>query len=362
MNNTGILLQFTSFGESHGVGIGGVLSGMPAGIIIDECFIESELTRRQGGSKFATPRKEDDKYQIFSGVFEGITTGTPIGFFIPNTNVRSKDYNTIKDIFRPSHADFTYYHKYGYRDYRGGGRSSARESVSRVFAGALAKLLLREFNIEILSGIINVGNIFSQKSEFCYDDFMYAKNSDIFSLDKDIEEQQKDSILKAKNKGDSIGASALVCVKNTPIGLGEPLYYKLDSILAKDLMGLNAVKAIEIGDGIQSSIRNGSTNNDFMNKNGFISNHSGGILGGISNGNDIFIKIHFKPTPSIFLSQQSIDINGNEIDLKLQGRHDPCVGIRGSIVCESIVALVIADMLLLNTTSRLDFIKKIYNQ
>ncbi len=361
MNDTGVLIKFTSFGESHGCGIGGVLSGMPSGIYIDEVFLKSELARRRGGSKFATPRKEEDNYQIISGVFEGITTGAPIGFLIPNENTRSKDYSKIKDIFRPSHADFTYHYKYGHRDYRGGGRSSARESVARVFAGALTKLLLKEFDIKIFSGIINVGNVCSKRNEFFYDDFMRARDSEIFALDKSVEEAQKEEILRAKNSGNSVGASALICIKNVPVGLGEPLYYKLDSILAKDLMGLNAIKAIEIGDGMQSAIKNGLQNNDFMDKNGFLSNHAGGILGGISNGNDINIKVHFKPTPSIFLPQKSVDIHNNEVDVKLQGRHDPCVGIRGSIVCESIVALVIADMILLNTTSRLDSIKKVYS-
>lgn len=360
MESSGILLQFSSFGESHGDGIGGILSGMPSGVVIDEVFLESEIARRKGGNKFATPRKEEDQFKILSGVFEGVSTGAAIGFFIPNTNVRSKDYANIKDVFRPGHADFTYYHKYGYRDYRGGGRSSARESVARVLAGGLAKLLLKEFNIEILSGITRVGNIETNRSDFSHDDFIQAKNSAIFALDSTKEEEQQEAILQAKAKGDSIGASTLLCVRNVPVGLGEPLYYKLDSVLAKDLMGLNAVKAVEIGNGIESAKLYGSQNNDYMDSTGFASNHSGGILGGISNGNDIIIKVHFKPTPSIFCKQKTIDINNNNLDIKLQGRHDPCVGIRGSVVCESIVALVIADMLLLNMSAKLDNLKKIY--
>lgn len=360
MESSGILLQFSSFGESHGQGIGGVLSGMPSGVVIDEAFLESEIARRKGGHKFATPRKEEDKFNILSGVFDGVSTGSSIGFFIPNTNVRSKDYANIKDIFRPGHADFTYYHKYGHRDYRGGGRSSARESVARVFAGGLAKLLLREFNIEILSGIIRVGNIETKCSNFSYDDFKNARDSVIFALDSTKEEEQQEAILQAKAKGDSIGASALLCIRNVPVGLGEPLYYKLDSVLARDIMALNAVKAVEIGNGIESAKLYGSQNNDYMDSRGFLSNNCGGILGGISNGNDIVIKVHFKPTPSIFCSQKTIDINNNELDIKLQGRHDPCVGIRGSVVCESIVALVIADMLLLNMSSKLSNLKKIY--
>ncbi|STQ86158.1 chorismate synthase [Helicobacter muridarum] len=361
MDTIGILLQFSSFGESHGKGIGGILSGMPAGLEIDYEFLKNEISRRKGGSKFATPRKEDDEFEILSGIFDGKTTGTPIGFFIPNNNIKSKDYSAIKDIFRPSHADFSYYHKYGIRDYKGGGRSSARETVARVLAGGIAKLLLKEFDISIQSGITGVGNIVSKKDFFDNEDFEYAKQSEIFSLDKTLEEIQKKEITNAKKQGDSIGASAIIRVKNAPIGLGEPLGYKLDSILARDLMGLNAVKAVEIGSGMQSSRKRGSSNNDCINQRGFITNHSGGILGGISNGEDIIITTHFKPTPSIFKQQQSIDIQGNETTIKLQGRHDPCVGVRGSIVCESIVALIMADMLMLNTSSKLQNLKKIYN-
>lgn len=360
MESSGILLQFSSFGESHGHGIGGILSGMPSGVVIDESFLESEIARRKGGHKFSTPRKEEDSFQILSGVFEGVSTGMPIGFFIPNMNVRSKDYTNIKDVFRPGHADFTYYCKYGYRDYRGGGRSSARESVARVLAGGLAKLLLKEFNIEVLSGIKSVGQIESECSSFSYDDFIRARQSAIFALDSKKEGEWQDAILQAKAKGDSIGASALLCIRNVPIGLGEPLYYKLDSVLAKELMGLNAVKAIEIGNGINSSKLYGSQNNDYMDSNGFVSNNSGGILGGISNGDDIIIKIYFKPTPSIFCEQKTIDIHNNELDIKLQGRHDPCVGIRGSVICESIASLVIADMMLLNMSAKLSNLKKVY--
>lgn len=360
MDTIGILFQFSSYGESHGKGIGGIIGGMPSGIFINTDFLAQEVSRRKGGKKFATPRKENDDFKILSGVFNGYSTGMPIGFFIPNMNTRSKDYTHIKDIFRPSHADFTYHHKYGIRDYRGGGRSSARESVARVLAGGFAKLLLQEFNIQILSGIYGVGSIVSERKDFLIQDFEKAKESEIFALDTILEERQKSEILQAKSCGDSVGASALICIKNVPVGLGEPLGYKLDSILARDLMGLNAVKAIEIGDGRESAMKHGSSNNDYMNKHGFITNHSGGIIGGISNGNDILIKVHFKPTPSIFLPQDTIDVHNHEVEIKLQGRHDPCVGVRGSVVCESIVALVLADMLLLNTTAKLDNLKKIY--
>ena len=360
MDTNGILLQFSSFGESHGQGIGGVLSGLPAGLDIDYDFIKLEVARRRGGGKFATPRKEEDAFEILSGVFEGKSTGTPIGFFIPNSNVKSKDYQKIQHLFRPSHADFSYFHKYGVRDYRGGGRSSARETVARVVAGALAKLLLREFHIEILSGVVGVGVVASKRDSFSKADFEFARESEIFALDREIEEAQKLEILKAKRAGDSLGASALVCIKGLPIGLGEPLAYKLDAVLARDLMGLNAVKAVEIGAGVEAARRLGSQNNDGRNSQGFMTNHSGGVLGGISTGEDLLIKVHFKPTPSIFQEQLSTDTSGNEVRFTLQGRHDPCVGLRGSVVCESVAALVIADMLLLNASATLKNLKKIY--
>lgn len=358
MNSIGILFRFSTYGESHGVGIGGIIDGVPSGLYIDTDFIESQIIRRKGGGKFATPRKEEDRFEIHSGVFEGYSTGAPIGFFIPNSNVRSKDYD--KEILRPSHADFTYHHKYGIRDYRGGGRSSARESVARVFGGSIAKLLLREFDVEILSGIIGIGGVISNRESFSKEDFLKAGQSDIFALDLELEEEQKKELLEAKHSGDSIGATAMIVVKNMPLSLGEPLYYRLDQVLCGNLMGLNAVKAVQIGSGVESSRKRGSQINDSMSKEGFLSNHSGGILGGISNGEDIVIKVHFKPTPSIFLEQKSIDIHGNERMIKLQGRHDPCVGVRGSIVCESIVAMVLADMLMLNATSRLDSLKRTY--
>ncbi len=357
MNKFGIRLSFSTFGESHGAGIGCVVDGVPAGLKIDEAFIQSELDRRKPGqNEFATARKEADKVEILSGTFEGLSTGTPIAMVIYNTNQKSKDYSNIKDIFRPGHADFTYWNKYGIRDYRGGGRSSARETAARVAAGAIAKLMIAELGIEVQSGIIEIAGIRSQEH-----DFDYVKTSEIYTLDKHAEDAQKAAILEAKTRHDSVGGAALVKIKNTPIGLGEPLYYKLDAVLADAMMGINAVKAVEIGDGIESCRTTGSTNNDPIRNNGFKSNHSGGILGGISNGEDINISVYFKPTPSIFIEQETIDTHDTEQHFSLKGRHDPCVAIRGSVVAESMAALVIADMLLLNMGRKMDGIKSYYS-
>ena len=356
MNSFGQKLRFSTFGESHGVALGCVLDGVPAGLKIDEAYIQSELDRRKPGkSEFETARKEADKVEILSGVFEGVSTGTPIAMVIYNTNQKSRDYTNIKDVFRPGHADFTYFHKYGLRDYRGGGRSSARETAARVAAGAIAKLLLSEVGVEIFSGICEIDGIKSE--EF---DYAYAKKSIIYALDPQKEESQKEAILNAKNNHDSVGGVARVVIKNTPIGLGQPLYYKLDGVLADAMMGLNAVKAVEIGDGVLSASAKGSQNNDAIRKDGFESNHAGGILGGISNGEDIVMNIYFKPTPSIFKEQHTIKESSEEVDFKLNGRHDPCVAIRGSVVCESMSALVLADMLLLNMGSKLSGVKKYY--
>ena len=356
MNSFGKRFVFTTFGESHGKALGCIVDGVPAGLPIDEAFIQSELDRRKPGQNaYATSRKEGDVVEILSGVFEGVSTGTPIAMVIFNTNQKSKDYSNIKDLFRPGHADFTYFHKYGIRDYRGGGRSSARETAARVAAGAIAKLMLKELQIEVESGVLSIDGIEAQKF-----DFKKAKESEIYALDSDIEPQQKEAVLKAKNAHDSVGGVALVKIKNAPIGLGEPIYYKMDAVLADAMMSINAVKGVEIGEGMHASMLKGSQNNDQIAKEGFLSNHSGGILGGITNGDEIDIKVYFKPTPSIFQEQQTIDIHGNEVTCELKGRHDPCVAIRGSIVAESMAALVVADMLLLNLGKKVSDLQKIY--
>ncbi|WP_024788203.1 MULTISPECIES: chorismate synthase [unclassified Lebetimonas] len=354
-NSFGEIFRFTTFGESHGKAIGVVIDGVPAGINFDEEFLINELKRRRPGqNRFATQRKEEDFPEVLSGIFEGKTTGTPIAIVIFNKNAKSNDYSNIKDIFRPGHADFTYFNKYGIRDYRGGGRSSARETAARVAAGAVAKMILKEFDIEIEAGIIEIGGIRAEDI-----DFNYSKNSPILALDKEKEKIWMDLIDEARKNHDSLGGVVKLRIKNTPIGLGEPIYCKLDNILASAILSINAVKGIYIGN-INSHKLKGSKNNDEISKNGFLSNNSGGILGGISNGENIELEIYFKPTPSIFQTQKSIDINKNEVEVTLKGRHDPIVAIRGAVVAESMVACVVADMLMINSIRRMDNLKKIY--
>ncbi len=358
MNTFGQRFRFTTFGESHGKALGCIVDGVPAGIKIDEEFIQEQMNRRKPGqNKYATARKEDDKVEILSGVFEGLSTGTPISMVIFNENQKSKDYSNIKDIFRPGHADFTYFHKYGLRDYRGGGRSSARETAARVAAGAIAKLMLEELNIEVQSGICEIDGIKCENY-----DFSQVSNSEIYTLDLQKEEIQKQAIFDAKKSHNSVGGVALINVKNTPIGLGEPLYHKLDAQIANAMMSINAVKAVEIGDGIEASKVKGYDNNDQINSDSFKTNHSGGILGGISNGDDINVKVYFKATPSIFLIQDSVNIHNEEVQCQLKGRHDPCVAVRGSVVAEAMMSLVLADMLLLNMSSKMENIKKVYSK
>ena len=356
MNSFGLQFRMTTFGESHGKAIGCIVDGVPAGLKIDENFIQSELDRRKPGqSALTTQRKEADKVEILSGVFEGVSTGTPIAMVIFNKDQKSRDYNNIKDIFRPGHADFTYWHKYGIRDYRGGGRSSARETAARVAAGAIAKLLLHELGVEINGAIAEIDGIKSQ--EF---DFEYAKQSIVKSGDKNQEKKQIKAVEQARDAHDSVGGAVLVRASGVPIGLGEPLYHKLDAKLADAMMSINAAKAVEIGDGIKACRLKGSQNNDAIRKDGFESNHSGGILGGISNAEEVVVKVWFKPTPSIFKEQKSLDIHGKEIDYSLKGRHDPCVAIRGVVVAEAMMALVLADMALLNLSSKMEYLKRVY--
>jgi len=356
MNRFGERFTMTTFGESHGKAIGCVLDGVPAGLAIDEAFIQSELDRRKPGqNEFATARKEEDKVEILSGVFEGLSTGTPIMMVIYNTDQKSGDYSNVKDIFRPGHADFTYFHKYGLRDYRGGGRSSARETAARVAGGAVAKLMLSQLGITFKSGISAIHGIESQSL-----DFDYPAHSPIYALDASVEEAQKTAILEAKNAHDSVGGVATVKISGLPIGLGEGLYYKLDAILAEAMMGINAVKAVEIGEGIRSGELLASQNNDAITPKGFKTNHAGGILGGMSNGDDVLVRVHFKPTPSIFIDQESITTQNESVNVSLKGRHDPCVAVRGSVVAESMAALVCADMVLLNMGSTMNGIKGYY--
>ena len=357
MNTFGRRLTLTTFGESHGKAIGCILDGVPAGLTIDEAFIQAELDRRKPGkSKLETARKEDDKVEILSGVFEGVSTGTPIAMVIFNTNQKSRDYDNVKDLFRPGHADFTYFHKYGLRDYRGGGRSSARETAARVAGGAIAKLMLKEIGIEIQSGLCEVDGIRAETI-----DFNHAKRSKLYALDPSKERAQEEAILAAKEAHNSVGGVVLTTATGVPVGLGEPLYYKLDAILADAMMGINAAKAVEIGDGVASTHLKGSQNNDAITPEGFKSNHAGGTLGGISNGDTLIVKTHFKPTPSIFQEQETVTTTNQPITCNLKGRHDPCVAIRGAVVTEAMMALVLADMTLLNMGRKMEHLTSLYN-
>ena len=389
MNTFGRKLTLTTFGESHAAAIGGVLDGFPAGVRIDLNFIQSELDKRKpGNSKFATARSEGDRVEILSGVFDGLSTGTPIGFIIRNENQKSGDYENLRELFRPGHADYAYYRKYGIRDHRGGGRSSARETAVRVAGGAIAQILLGEFGVSVQSGVASVGEISCGERL----DFDLAARSEIFSLGN--EEAMKEEILKAKQVHDSVGASVVTVIRGASAGLGEGLYYKFDAAIAAAMMGINGVKAVEIGEGVYASKMRGSQNNDSMGatyagervnlnggkfnecknetdgeacrssnsdkKFGFASNHAGGTLGGMTSGQEIVIKTHFKPTPSIFLSQPTQNVRGEDTLCELRGRHDPCIGVRGSVVATAMARLVTADMLLLNLSANLANLKKIY--
>ena len=458
MNTFGRKLTLTTFGESHTAAIGGVLDGFPAGVRIDLNFIQSELDKRKpGGSKFATARSEGDRVEILSGVFDGLSTGTPIGFIIRNENQKSGDYENLRELFRPGHADYAYYRKFGIRDHRGGGRSSARETAVRVAGGAIAQILLNEFGVSVQSGVASVGEISCGERL----DFDLAARSEIFSLGN--AEALKEEILKAKQEHDSVGAIVVTVIRGAPAGLGEGLYYKFDAAIAAAMMGINGVKAVEIGEGVNASKMRGSQNNDSMSaayagvnsadsahgvnfsrgdnstlddadeqsnlnggkfgefksdasensksdspanlnrfskvadinfadgsakcgdnsgkisketngvvgsasdfcganndKFGFASNHAGGTLGGMTSGQEVVIKTHFKPTPSIILSQPTQNVRGQDVICELRGRHDPCIGVRGSVVATAMARLVTADMMLLNLSANLANLKKIY--
>ncbi|CEL12304.1 Chorismate synthase [Candidatus Portiera aleyrodidarum] len=349
-NTFGKLFTVTTFGESHGPALGAIIDGCPPGIEISEDYIQKNLNiRKPGVSKYTTKRREPDKVKILSGVFKGITTGTPIGLLIENVDQRSKDYKKIKNKFRPSHADYTYHKKYGIRDYRGGGRSSARETVMRVASGAIAKKYLRKFNIFIRGYMSQIGSI---KLPFVSWDVVYknpffcADPNKIIYLEKYMQTLQRDK--------DSIGAKITIIAEGVPIGLGEPIFDKLDADLSHALMSINAVKGIEIGSGFLSVNQRGSEHRDEIKEKKFISNNSGGILGGISNGQALIINLCLKPTSSITIPGKTIDIYGNSIELITKGRHDPCVGIRAIPIAESMVALTLIDHFLRNRAQNID--------
>lgn len=342
-NSIGKLFTVTSFGESHGKALGCIIDGCPPGLEISEEDLQVDLDRRKPGtSKFTTQRKEADQVKILSGVFEGKTTGTSIGLLIENTDQRSKDYGKIKDQFRPAHADYSYWHKYGIRDYRGGGRSSARETAMRVAAGAIAKkYLLQRFGIEVKGYLSQLGPIKVEKV-----DWSIVNDNPFFCPDADkIPEMEK--YMAALNKeGNSIGAKITVVATGMMPGLGEPVFDRLDADIAHALMGINAVKGVEIGDGMAVVEQKGTEHRDEMSTEGFYSNHSGGVLGGVSSGQDIVAHLALKPTSSIRLPGESLDIDGNNVEVVTTGRHDPCVGIRATPIAEAMLAIVLLDHIL----------------
>ncbi|HRK52298.1 MAG TPA: chorismate synthase [Cyclobacteriaceae bacterium] len=356
MNSYGTLFKITTFGESHGPAIGAVIDGCPAGLAIDENFIQSELDRRKPGqSKITTQRKESDTFKILSGVFEGKSTGTPIALVIENQDQRSKDYGHIAEAFRPSHADYTYEAKYGNRDYRGGGRSSARETAARVAAGAIAKLLLQKEKIEISAYVSQVGDI--KTPHYTKLNLSNTENNIVRCPDDRIADQMIALIDKVRKQQDTIGGIVTCVIKNTPVGLGEPVFDKLHAELGKAMLSINAVKGFEYGSGFEGTQLKGSEHNDeFYNDGGKIktkTNHSGGIQGGISNGEDIYFNVAFKPVATIMKDQASIDKQGNETTVSGKGRHDPCVVPRAVPIVEAMAALVIADFLLRGKVSRI---------
>ena len=350
-NAFGSIFKLTTFGESHGTAIGGVIDGCPAGITLDFEAIQHEMDRRKPGqSNIVTQRKEPDTVKFLSGIFEGITTGTPIGFVIENANQKSKDYTHIKDVFRPSHADFTYTEKYGQRDYRGGGRSSARETACRVVAGAIAKQFLN--TIEINAYTSSVGEITLNKS-YKDLDLSKAETNDVRCPDTAVAEQMISRIKAIRKEGDTIGGVISCVIKNVPVGLGEPVFDRLHAQLGKAMLSINAVKGFQYGSGFEGTQLKGSEHNDAFNPDGSTkTNLSGGIQGGISNGMDIYFDVAFKPVATIMQAQDTIDKDGNEVEMHGKGRHDPCVVPRAVPIVEAMAALVIADFMLLNRLSK----------
>lgn len=356
-NTFGTLFRLTTFGESHGIALGGIIDGCPAGLEIDIDFVKSELQRRKPGqSHITTQRKEEDEVKFLSGIFEGKTTGHPIGFTIENTNQKSNDYEHIKDAYRPSHADFTYQEKYGIRDYRGGGRSSARETACRIVGGAIAKLYLKHLNVSIQAYVSRVGHIMLEKN---YQDLDLSKTEESIIRCPDAATAYKmvSYIEDIRKEGNTIGGIVSCVVKGIPIGLGEPVFDRLHADLGKAMLSINAVKGFEYGEGFNSINFKGSELNDaFTSTDGKVNtstNHSGGIQGGISNGQDIYFNVAFKPVATIMQDQQSVDKDGNEMIVKGKGRHDPCVLPRAVPIVESMAALVLVDHILRNKTSKI---------
>jgi len=352
-NSFGKVFTLTTFGESHGAAIGGIIDGCPAGLKLDFEAIQTEMQRRKPGqSAIVTQRKEEDDVKFLSGIFEGVTTGTPIGFVIENTNQKSNDYSHIKNIYRPSHADYTYDKKYGIRDYRGGGRSSARETACRVVAGAIAKQLLSE--IKINAFVSSVGNIFIDKP-YQGLDFTKTESNSVRCPDMDSAAKMENLIKKIRKDGDTVGGTITCVLQNVPVGLGEPVFDKLHAELGKAMLSINAVKGFEYGSGFCGAKMKGSEHNDVFNPDGSTkSNLSGGIQGGISNGMDIYFRVAFKPVATLMQNQETIDTKGNKVIAEGKGRHDPCVVPRAVPIVEAMAALVLANFWLLNKINKLN--------
>ncbi|CAM3672757.1 MULTISPECIES: chorismate synthase [Rahnella] len=342
-NSIGQFFRVTTFGESHGVALGCIIDGVPPGIALTEADLQHDLDRRRPGtSRYTTQRREADEVKILSGVFEGVTTGTSIGLVIQNTDQRSQDYSAIKDVFRPGHADYTYEQKYGVRDYRGGGRSSARETAMRVAAGAVAKkYLLEKFGVKVRGYMSQMGDITCELK-----DWDLVETNPFFCPDESKLEALDELMRALKKEGDSIGAKITVVADHVPVGLGEPVFDRLDADLAHALMSINAVKGVEIGDGFAVVAKRGSENRDEITPNGFESNHAGGILGGISSGQPVVAHLALKPTSSITVPGRTINREGEQVEMITKGRHDPCVGIRAVPIAEAMMAIVLMDHLL----------------
>jgi chorismate synthase len=357
MSNTfGKIFTLTSFGESHGRGIGGVIDGCPAGIVLDMQFIQKELNRRKPGqSSLTTSRDEPDEVEFFSGIFDGKTTGTPIAFCIWNAKQRSGDYDSMKDLYRPSHADYTYQQKYGIRDNRGGGRSSARETIARVVTGAIAKLALNQLGVKITAYTSQVGPLKLEKNyQQC--DFSQIEKNPVRCPDEEMAAQMAELITHVKSKGDTIGGVVTCVIQGTPIGLGEPVFNKLHATLVAAMLSINAVKGFEYGSGFDVNHRGSEINDVFYSKDGEThtrTNNSGGIQGGISNGEDIYFRVAFKPVATILMDQHTVDSSGNETEFKAKGRHDPCVLPRAVPIVEAMAAMVLLDMYLINRSRHL---------
>ncbi len=339
-NTFGEAFRVTTFGESHGVALGAIIDGCPPGLELTEADLQLDLDRRKPGtSRFTTQRREDDVVKILSGVLNGRTTGTPIGLLIENTDQRSQDYGNLMDVFRPGHADYSYEHKYGVRDFRGGGRSSARETAMRVAAGGIAKKWLKErYGVVIQGYLSQLGPVKIDKV-----DFSVIETNPFFCPDADKVAAMEDYMNELKKTGDSVGAKVCVVARGVPPGWGEPVFDRLDADIAKAMMGINAVKGVEIGDGFAVVEQLGTQHRDEMSATGFLSNHAGGVLGGISSGQDILVSMALKPTSSLKIPGKSIDRWGNEQEIITKGRHDPCVGIRATPIAEAMLALVLMD-------------------